>query len=205
MSDGLAARWQALCARVPLRPGDLFAQIVRAYGGPDRHYHDLRHIAECLRSLDGVRGLSQDPVALELALWWHDFVYDTRASDNEERSADAAGKVLADAGLNGAVVDRVRELILITRHDREPRTPDQALIMDIDVAILGSAPSAFDVYEADVRREYAWVPEPIFWAKRAEILRGFLARPHLYQTDHFRSRLEAQARANLERSIARAG
>ncbi len=205
MTEGLAARWQRLCAGLRLRPGDLFGQIVQAYGGPDRHYHDLRHIAECLRTFDDVRNGSEDPAALELALWWHDFVYDTRAQDNEERSADFAARALADAGADAAVVANVRELILATRHDRAPHTPDQALIRDIDVAVLGSAPATFDVYEAAVRREYAWVPEAIFWSKRAEILRGFLARPHLYQTDHFRSRLEAQARANLERSIARAG
>jgi predicted metal-dependent HD superfamily phosphohydrolase len=95
----------------------------------------------------------------------------------------------------------VRHLILATRHDGSPPAGDAALLVDVDLAILGSPAERFDEYEQQVRQEYSWVPGFVFKRKRAEILEGFLRRPALYHTEHFRSRYEAVARANLTRSI----
>ena len=74
--------------------------------------------------------------------------------------------------------------------------------MEIDLAILGSVPADFDRYEAAIRREYAWVPGPLFRRKRKAILQSFLDHQNLYATVFFRERLETQARINLTRAIA---
>ena len=128
-------------------------------------------------------------------------MYDVRGSDNEERGASWAQAVVLAAGLDTTVEDRVRDLILATRHDVSPPAGDAALLVDVDLAILGSPAERFDEYEQQVRQEYSWVPGFLFRRKRAEILEGFLRRPALYHTEHFRSRYEAAARANLTRSI----
>lgn len=107
------------------------------------------------------------------------------------------------AGLAPAVAGRVHALILATRHAALPATPDEGLLVDIDLAILGAAPGRFDEYERQVREEYAAVPEALFRSRRQAILEGFLHRPSLFSTAFFRERLEVQARKNLERSIAR--
>ena len=60
----------------------------------------------------------------------------------------------------------------------------------------------FQAFEQQVREEYAWVPEPLFRQKRAEVLEGFLGRPQLYRTPALREALEAQARVNLADAIA---
>jgi hypothetical protein len=99
----------------------------------------------------------------------------------------------------------VHQLILATKHNAAPATLDAALLIDVDLAILGAAPGRFDEYERQVRQEYSWVPGFLVRRKRREILEGFLARPHVYFTDHFRARCEARARANLARSIAQLG
>jgi predicted metal-dependent HD superfamily phosphohydrolase len=101
--------------------------------------------------------------------------------------------------------DRVRDHVLATRHDGTAATADATLLVDVDLAIFGASSLRFNEYEAQVRREYAWVPGPLFRDKRREILEGFLARPHLYATMHFRRTLEAAGRANLLRSIAALG
>jgi predicted metal-dependent HD superfamily phosphohydrolase len=77
------------------------------------------------------------------------------------------------------------------------------LLVDIDLSILGATPERFDEYEVQVRQEYAWVPGPLFRRKRGEILQAFLVRPSIYSMPWFRQRLEAQARSNLQRSVAR--
>jgi predicted metal-dependent HD superfamily phosphohydrolase len=85
----------------------------------------------------------------------------------------------------------------------DPRPGDEALITDIDLAILGAPESRFDEYEAQIRREYSWVPEPLFRNTRARLLSGWLDRPAIYVTEHFRERLEVPARRNLRRSLSR--
>jgi predicted metal-dependent HD superfamily phosphohydrolase len=113
--------------------------------------------------------------------------------------------VLRAAGAAPASVDRVRALVLATRHDALPADADAALLVDVDLAILGAAPARFAEYEGQVRAEYAHVPPALFARKRGEILRAFAARPAIYATPALRDELEAAARANLARAIAGLG
>jgi len=76
-----------------------------------------------------------------------------------------------------------------------------SLFLDMDLSILGAAPAAFNAYERAVRREYAWVEEPMWRAGRGAVLKTFLARDHIFHTDEFRQRFEPQARQNIARSI----
>jgi predicted metal-dependent HD superfamily phosphohydrolase len=144
-----------------------------------------------------------DPGAVQLALWFHDAIYDTHRSSNEEESARWACETLAAAGAEPAMKDRVRSFILATKHDAAPVAPDARLTVDIDLSILGAPVARFDEYESQIRREYAWVPERVYAAERAKILRGFLARAAIYGTAFFANALEGQARSNLERSLSR--
>jgi predicted metal-dependent HD superfamily phosphohydrolase len=171
------------------RPDEqLFAEVMGRYAEPHRSYHTTRHLDECFARLDEARQHADRLYEIELALWFHDAVYDVRGSDNEKRSASWAQAAVSAAGLDTTVGDRVRDLILATRHDGSSPAGDAALLVDVDLAILGSPAERFDEYEQQVRQEYSWVPGFLFKRKRAH-------------TEHFRSRYEAAARANLTRSI----
>lgn len=80
---------------------------------------------------------------------------------------------------------------------------DCALFLDFDLAILGSPAAEFGAYEAAVRREYAWLPEPLWIAGRRAVLEHFLARPAIYVTAQFRASHETAARRNLSEALAR--
>jgi predicted metal-dependent HD superfamily phosphohydrolase len=95
----------------------------------------------------------------------------------------------------------VADLVLATRHDTLPADPDAQLLCDIDLSILGRDADRSARFEQQIRREYAWVPEPLYRSARAEVLAGFLARPAVYQTEFFRERYERGARSNLTRII----
>jgi predicted metal-dependent HD superfamily phosphohydrolase len=181
----------------------VFADLVRRYQEPHRAYHTLHHLEECFDRFDEAAGLAERPGELLAALWFHDAVYDTHAADNEVRSALLAGEVIGRAGGSGELATRVGELVLATRHEARPAGVDQALIADIDLAILGAPAPRFDEYERQVRQEYDWVPEAAFRAARVRILNGFLARPTIFSTALFLDRFEDHARANLRRSLAR--
>jgi predicted metal-dependent HD superfamily phosphohydrolase len=93
-------------------------------------------------------------------------------------------------------------MIVATKHIAKPEYPDDAVLCDIDLAILGQPEEAFDVYERQIRREYEWVPEAQFRERRKAILQSFLERRTIYSTKFFHQRYEKQARKNLARSIS---
>ena len=102
----------------------------------------------------------------------------------------------------GAALSAARSAVQEARSHDPVFGRDAALLLDIDLAILGAAPARFDEYERQVRAEYAHVAEADFRAGRARVLAGFLARPRLYATEAFHGALEQRARANLARSLA---
>ena len=195
--------WSDLGLMAP--PATVLEDLLARYSEASRAYHTTRHLEECFQHFTLARHLSQRSGEVQVALWFHDAIYDTRSSRNEEQSAAWAAQVLGEAGAAGEVQSRVTELILSTRHNAEPTSEDARLTVDIDLSILGAPATRCDEYEAPVRDEYAWVPEAAFRGARVKILGEFLARPRIYATDFFHDRLEVQARANLRRSVARLG
>lgn len=190
---------------VDAAPQSLYNEVIARYSEPHRSYHTTQHLDECFVRLDEACHLAEHIYEVELALWFHDAVYAPRNQDNEEQSASLAHAAAEQSGLPTTVAERVRQLILATKHDASPTTADAALLVDVDLAILGAPVERFDEYERQVRQEYSWVPGFLFRRKRREILEGFLARPHVYNTEHFRASFETSARANLVRSIERIG
>lgn len=191
--------WRALRASPA---GGLLAQLEARYAEPHRAYHTLQHLRECFEQLAPASKLAPHLPEVQLALWFHDAIYDTRAGDNELRSAEWASAALTQAGADAQAAQRVHALVLATQHAAVPEGPDAQLLVDVDLSILGAADARFDEYERQVRREYAWVPEEGFRSARARVLKSFLDRPRIYGTEWFAERLEARARANLARSLA---
>jgi predicted metal-dependent HD superfamily phosphohydrolase len=180
----------------------LFAELARRYGEPHRHYHTLEHVDACLTWLDWMAGTAERPAEVELSLWFHDAVYHPGRPDNEQASADLARHVLAGMGVHLATSDRIAESVAATAQHR-PLSADGALVVDIDLSVLGAEPSAYDEFERRVRQEYARVPMAAYRCGRTRVLEEFLARPRIYHTAAMYELLEASARFNLQRAITR--
>lgn len=172
-------------------------EVIGRYAEPWRHYHALQHLRECLNAFEAAIHLAHRPAEVEAALWFHDAVYDLKAADNEEQSAAMARQVLAQSAVAPDVVSRVVGLVMVTRHTAVPDAPDEQLLVDIDLSILGAPEARFAEYERQIRAEYAFVPEVVFSEKRRAILRSFLIRPTIYSTPYFYDMLEKRARSNL--------
>ncbi|WP_457281372.1 HD domain-containing protein [Polaromonas sp. P5_D5] len=203
-TDLLAISWRLCADALAARPigRAVFDGLVARYSEPHRKYHTVQHLGECLSHFEGVRDLAEQPAEVEMALWFHDAIYDTQRHDNEEKSADWAREVLLAHGTAEAAAQRVHDLVMATRHTALPDSPDEQLLVDIDLSILGAGPARFAEYEQQIRDEYAFVPAAVFRQKRGEILQGFLDRPVIYSTAHFHETLEARARENLRKAIA---
>jgi predicted metal-dependent HD superfamily phosphohydrolase len=196
------ARWQQLLAQFGIEQDfQTFDRLLAAYTEKHRHYHTIEHIDACLRHLDAVCDFAEDAAAIEMALWFHDAIYEPYKSGNEEQSAQWADAFLAAHSVNPSRIHRIHEHILATKHDSIAKDADSQLLVDIDLSILGVDEAAYAAFEKNVREEYKMVPGILFRSKRAEILQSFLNRPHIYSTDYFRERLEARARENLSAAI----
>jgi predicted metal-dependent HD superfamily phosphohydrolase len=201
----LAARFSTLMRRLGAtrQVDELSAALEAAWGEPHRAYHGTTHLVDCLEQLDSAPGEGADRRVVEAALWFHDAVYDPRATGNETRSAAWAARGLTDAGVPHGISAEVARLVLLTRHSAPAADPAGRLVCDVDLSILGREPDRFAEFERRIRAEYSWVAEDIYRAVRADILEGFLRRSPLFLTAHFRGKYEARARRNLEDTIAR--
>jgi predicted metal-dependent HD superfamily phosphohydrolase len=189
----------------------LFNLLIAAYTQPDRHYHNLEHIHHLLTIIDRFdREDNQqldrlkDPSLVILAAWFHDFVYDPQAADNEARSAKAAKELLSNLGMSFDLdLDRIARLILATQgHQIDPDDADLCIFLDADLVILGADPVRYKAYMRSIRREYDWVEDANYRTGRSRVLKSFLARDRLYYTDILFDELEATARVNIQQEIA---
>ena len=174
-------------------------QLVAAYTAPSRHYHNLAHIEDCLAALARVEHLSprQRDILTE-AIWWHDVVYDATRSDNEELSAQ-----LAEQHVHADIRDEVGRLIRLTKtHDVQADDRLGAVLISIDLSILGAEPARYDAYATAIRQEFIHVPEPDYRAGRAKVLGHFAARPVIFPEADFAARYDRPARDNLARELA---
>ena len=177
-----------------------FEEIAAAYAEPDRFYHTLDHALAVIATVESLAPNAKNPNAVKLAAWLHDVVYDSKASDNEERSADYAKRLCEELGIPDG--KQVAALILKTKTHDPGEDVDAQVLLDADLAILGANESDYQAYAENIRREYAWVPEPDYRKGRRQILEKFLTRPRIY---HFLSQLEQPARRNLKAEIAGLG
>src|SRR5688572_4255858 len=126
--------WKRLGA--PVTNDELLQELVARYSEPHRRYHTLRHLDECFERLDEIRAEAERPAEVELALWFHDAIYDTKRQDNEAKSAAWASSSVLSAGLHPDIAARVRALIMATRHNAVPDGPDEKVLVDVDLSIL---------------------------------------------------------------------
>lgn len=192
--------WQVLLRawKVDIRLADkAYDDVAKRYAEPGRFYHTLNHIQSVMQTLKTLEAQIKNRGAVKLAAWLHDVIYDSRARDNEVRSAEYAEGLCEDLAIpDGHVIAR---MILATKsHDAGDDGDTQALL-DADLAILGSGKSVYREYALKVRQEYAWVPEPEWRVGRRQVLERFLARPKIY---HYLRRLDEPARRNMNAEIA---
>ncbi|HEU0186635.1 MAG TPA: N-methyl-D-aspartate receptor NMDAR2C subunit [Gallionellaceae bacterium] len=182
---------------------EAYRALSRAYAEQHRAYHTAQHIQSCLSLLDEFTVLAEIPHEVELALWFHDAVYQPLSSDNERRSAEMAARFLRSNAASSELVDRVHRLVMVTRHTERAKTRDESLLLDIDLAILGAEADGYAEYEAGIRKEYQMIPWFVYRRKRVEILNGFMRRERIYLNKPFRLKFEQRARANLSSAVAR--
>jgi predicted metal-dependent HD superfamily phosphohydrolase len=201
MNDLLRRKWHDLLdawAVMPSLADEMFEDICRHYAGPGRFYHTLDHIGAMLETVESLAAFARNLNAVNLGVWLHDVIYDSRASDNEVRSVEFADKLCEKLSIPEGRV--VADLILKTKTHEAGDDPNAQVLIDADLAILGASESAYRTYADQIRREYAWVPQSDYRIGRRQVLERFLTRPRIF---HLLAHLEEPARRNISAEIAR--
>ena len=169
--------------------------LIRAYGEPQRRYHDRTHVVWLLDEAERRAALIRDHAFVGYAIWFHDAVYQPGESDNETRSAAWARAALAG---KGALAEQVAHVIEMTKnHAAGEASGDEALFLDMDVAILGAPRGAYCAYAARIRAEYPHIVDQAFAAGRGAFLAAQLAHSRIFRTDLYETELGDPARANM--------
>ncbi|HEY9675440.1 MAG TPA: hypothetical protein V6D11_28625 [Waterburya sp.] len=204
--ETLKFRWQTLLQPLPVEPElgqRVLVDLVTNYSSANRVYHNLKHIAQVLAVIDALQCWSVNFTALQFAAWFHDVIYDTQVKDNEEKSAEYAEGVLRQFRLPQAIIAQVKALILITKNHQAPLTDiDSQILIDADLAILGSSELEYREYAQAIRQEYAWVSERKYRIGRTQVLQNFLQRDKIYATEQLFTALEERARQNMLAEVA---
>jgi predicted metal-dependent HD superfamily phosphohydrolase len=180
----------------PLIIRSSFDRTIVHYTDPARYYHNLQHIQEVLKTIALIEDIPLNIV--RLAAWFHDIIYKPQAKDNEEKSAIYAREMLTELGLPEQAIATICRLILCTKnHQAEPEDLEAQILLDADLAILGSNRDRYQKYTLAIAQEYSWLPALEYRQGRQKVLENFLARDRLYFTKTIFTLKEKQARNNL--------
>lgn len=177
----------------------MFDQIVEHYMEPWRFYHTLKHISEMLARVQSLPNHTYDSTLVKLAIWFHDVIYIPARQDNEEESVNFTRKQLVSLNLAPFQIEEVIRLIMLTKnHTTSDIDMNGMVMMDADLAILGSKKERYEEYMQEIRKEYSYLSDQDFYLGRLAFLQNLLARPQLFNLNFFRHAYEGQARNNIK-------
>ena len=180
---------------------NLFEKIIKEYQSDDRFYHNSDHIYNFLNYLQQHKENIINWKVLNLAVWFHDVIYDPKEKDNEEKSAQYARIKLKELGIPEDVIIQVEKFIKATKTHEATDNNDLEFFLDGDLAILGSDEAQYKTYAQKIRREYLWVPDEQYKLGRKKVLEKFLQRKNIFFTQNACDQFEEKARQNLNREI----
>lgn len=181
---------------------ELWAEIEQHYTNKKRHYHTLEHLNKLFNQLSEIKNEIQYWHILLFSLFYHDIIYNTLISDNEEKSAALAVKRLTQLGIADSEILLCKHQILATKSHQLSDNTDTNYFTDADLSILGQNWETYSNYMLQVRKEYAIYPDFIYKKGRKKVVHHFLAMENIYKTTFFRKKLEQQAKQNLQKELS---
>jgi predicted metal-dependent HD superfamily phosphohydrolase len=169
-------------------------------------YHDLTHTEGVLKAAIQIGNhyqLSDEDFFIVFAsVWFHDMGYFSENSGHhEKKGAEKAEAYLKDAGVDEAIIHKIKGCILSTKIPQSPNTLLEKIVCDADMFHLGTA-------EFSERNK--------LMRKECEALKGNkiskdewregsieLLRSHQFHTDYCRLLLNQQKQENLEKLMSK--
>lgn len=180
---------------------DLWNEIEKNYSSKDRHYHTLNHLDNLLTQLTDVKGEIQNWESILFTLYYHDIVYNTLKTDNEEHSAELAEMRMKQILVSNETIELCKSQILATKWHTKSTNTDTNYFLDADLSVLGQPWEIYSLYFKNIRKEFSIYPDPVYIPGRIKVLSHFLSMERIYKTDYFYNKFETQAKLNLQKEL----
>jgi len=179
----------------------LWIEIEKNYSGKKRHYHTLQHLDNLLAQLTDVKAEIHNWDSILFTLYYHDIVYNSLKSDNEEKSAELAEKRMIQIAVPIPTRELCKKQILATKSHVISNNSDTNYFTDADLSVLGQSWETYSLYYKNVRKEYSIYPALVYNPGRKKVLHHFLAMDRIFKTDFFYRKFEMQAKQNIQKEI----
>lgn len=180
---------------------ELWTEIEKNYSSKKRHYHTLQHLDILLAQLTDVKGEIQNWNTILFTLYYHDIVYNSLKSDNEEKSAELAEKRMKQISVSIDTIELCKNQILATKSHIKSTDSDTNYFTDADLSVLGQNWETYSMYYKNVRKEYSIYPDFVYNPGRKKVLNHFLSMDKIFKTDFFYKKFERQAKQNIQKEI----
>ena len=180
---------------------ELWAEIEKNYSSKKRHYHTLYHLDRLLAQLTDVKGEIQNWNTILFTLYYHDIVYNSLKSDNEEKSAKLAEKRMKQISVSIDTIELCQKQILATKSHTLSTNSDTNYFTDADLSVLGQPWETYSIYYKSVRNEYSIYPDFVYNLESKKVLNHFLSMDRIFKTDFFYNKFEKQAKENVQKEL----
>ncbi|NRB84837.1 MAG: hypothetical protein HRU49_13865 [Winogradskyella sp.] len=180
---------------------ELWTEIEKNYSSKKRHYHTLEHLDNLLSQLTDVKSEIQNWEIILFTLFYHDIIYNSIKSDNEEKSAEFAENRMKQISVSNDKIELCKEQILATKSHIKSTDSDTNYFTDADLSVLGQNWETYLLYCKNVRKEYSIYPTLVYNPGRKKVLNHFLSMDRIFKTDFFYNKFEIQAKQNLQQEI----
>lgn len=208
-----------LRAQLTAQVADLGENLLRAWEQPHRAYHHSGHLSQMLSDLDRLYAhraqAGSTPLALILAAWFHDAVYEGAPGQDERRSEQLASTSLEPLVTAGLLTEYELQMVsLLVRATATHELPESAdlpagyepadiqFFLDADMAILAADSARYRRYLRGVRSEYSHFDDEAFRAGRTTFLRSILGRERIFLSEQAFTLWEEPAQANLRAELS---
>ena len=213
-----APRLEKAPATFQQQVAELGERLLQAWEQPHRAYHHSGHLSQMLSDLDRLyahRAQGSTPLALVLAAWFHDAVYEGAPGEDECRSEQLASASLEPLVAAGLLTEQELQMVsLLVRATATHELPESAdlpagyepadiqLFLDADMAILAADSARYRRYLRGVRSEYSHFDNEAFRTGRTTFLRSILGRERIFLSEEAFKLWEEPARANLRAELS---
>lgn len=182
---------------------ELWTEVENNYSNKERYYHTLQHLDNLLNQLIEVKDKIQNWDTILFTLYYHDIIYCSTKSDNEERSAELAEKRLNQVSVSKDKIELCKQQILATQSHLKSIDSDTNYFLDGDLSVLGQDWETYSSYYKNVRKEYSIYPDVVYNAGRKKVLKHFLSMDRIFKTAFFYFKFEKQAKENVQKELYR--
>ena len=179
---------------------NLWSEIEISYSNKKRHYHTLQHLDNLLLQLVPLKSEIKNWDTILFSLYYHDIIYNSLKSDNEEKSAQVAASRMKQVSVPESIIKNCKEQILATKKHLNSDA-DTNYFTDADLSVLGQDWNTYSEYYRNVRKEYSIYPDLIYNPGRKKVLKHFLDMERIFKTEYFYSKFEQQAKINIQMEL----